>query len=328
MGGRVHSVDVAKGVLIALVVFGHVLEAVGAWTDPALYWVVAGIYTFHMPGFVFLTGVTAKTSNLLVRVARLLVLLLVFQVAYTVPLKLVTGSYPVGILDPFWLLWFLLSMACWTLLLPLVQRAPHFWLVGSVAVGLLAGMVPWVGYPLGLSRTLVFFPFFIAGHLWGARLFRWAAGVPSRWKMAAGATLVVVVAMVASSHLTPGWFFGSLGYTPLGVDPTQGIATRAMLLGGATLATFLLVVAVPNRESRTSRVGATSLAVFLLHGFVIVLFQTELAAFAGMDWWVLLGAAVVLSVALVAVFSHPLFDRVVRAVTEVLISPVRRVTAR
>ena len=45
--------DNLKGILIFLVVFGHLLELVGG---PAAAWLYRLIYSFHMPAFVFCSG--------------------------------------------------------------------------------------------------------------------------------------------------------------------------------------------------------------------------------------------------------------------------------
>lgn len=49
--------DNLKGILIFLVVFGHLLELVGG---PAAAWLYRLIYSFHMPAFVFCSGWFAR----------------------------------------------------------------------------------------------------------------------------------------------------------------------------------------------------------------------------------------------------------------------------
>lgn len=81
---RTPYIDNTKAVLIALVVFGHLLESVSFSGKTMLY---IAIYTFHMPAFVFLSGLCFKKGTPWVR--KLLAPYLVYQAIYTfmVPMK-------------------------------------------------------------------------------------------------------------------------------------------------------------------------------------------------------------------------------------------------
>ncbi|MDO4294736.1 MAG: acyltransferase family protein [bacterium] len=57
MPTRKTEIDVAKGFALFLVVFGHVLESHGLWFN----W----IFTFHMPAFFFLSGMTFRPEKYL-----------------------------------------------------------------------------------------------------------------------------------------------------------------------------------------------------------------------------------------------------------------------
>lgn len=47
-------IDAVRGFAVVLVVLGHVLQ--GSLTEPRSHWIYRGIYSFHMPLFVFLSG--------------------------------------------------------------------------------------------------------------------------------------------------------------------------------------------------------------------------------------------------------------------------------
>src|SRR5699024_12168002 len=62
-------------------------------------------------------------------------------------------------------MWFLLSLFGWHILLILFKRLPAVWsILISVAIGIAVGYTDLFGYGLSMSRTLVFFPFFLAGY--------------------------------------------------------------------------------------------------------------------------------------------------------------------
>ncbi|WP_426755412.1 acyltransferase family protein [Myxococcus sp. Y35] len=240
---RIPLFENVRGLLILLVVMGHALEPL-LEREPLARALYTGLYLFHIPAFAFLSGHLTRAESgarALWSVAwGLLAPLAVFQVLYVVfdAWVLGRGWSLHWLLQPYWLLWFLLSLASWRMLLPLLLRLPGPW-VWAVALSLGAGLLPWVGYPFSLSRTLVFLPCFVAGYL-----------MPRHWLLAPTAsrarsvTLAAVllvglgagVGAMAMGHLpTPAlqWLYGSVGYAPLGATPLTGMAARLALLGGA-----------------------------------------------------------------------------------------------
>lgn len=107
---RDQRLDSAKGILIGLVVLGHLLEATSAWNADIIRLPLTMIYMFHMPAFVFLAGVTAKRDNLPRRIGAFLVLLLTFQGLYFAAVQLLPLEREFSPVMPFWILWFLLGM--------------------------------------------------------------------------------------------------------------------------------------------------------------------------------------------------------------------------
>ena len=97
------------------------------------------IYSFHMPAFVFLAGITAKSTRLPERVLTFLVLLftvlpLLWEMMWVFDLN---PDY--DLLTPFWYTWFLLSMACWIITVPFINdshahsSSPRWWWGSSAA---------------------------------------------------------------------------------------------------------------------------------------------------------------------------------------------------
>lgn len=105
-----HRLDVAKGALIILVVLGHLLEATAGWEARTTRLPLTAIYMFHMPAFVFLAGITAKSTQLPRRIGVFLVLLVVFQTLYFFAVPLLGLERTFSLVRPFWILWFLLAM--------------------------------------------------------------------------------------------------------------------------------------------------------------------------------------------------------------------------
>ena len=102
--------------------------------------------------------------------ATLVLPYLVFQGVYLfIEAKLTHGAFAYRVVQPYWVMWYLLSLATWRVLLPAVMgmRRP---IAITSAVALLVGLLPDIGYGFSLSRTFVFLPFFVAGHVLGSRV--------------------------------------------------------------------------------------------------------------------------------------------------------------
>lgn len=269
--GRDPWLDNARFLLIALVVFGHLLEPLREshrWLDAGYHF----IYTFHMPAFAFLSGAVAHAtpdSRLFRSVGfRLLWPYLIFQGLYA--LVALSPTWPdtgaTSVVTPYWLLWYLLSLACWRVMLPFFARLRHRLLIAT-AVAVVAGCFSDIGYSLSLSRTLVFFPLFLLGWMAAHGL---RATQPSwRARVAAVGLLVAVFAVVAWLRPDARWLYGSYGYSDLGSAMLPGMAIRLLLLATAAACTWACLTLVPRGPTWFSGFGARSLGAYVLQGFVI-----------------------------------------------------------
>lgn len=304
-------IDNAKGVLIFLVVLGHYLEAVGGWDNPYLGAILSIIYLFHMPAFVFLTGVTAKKDRLGERIANLAIILVVFQFAYVVLEVISDGEWPVGLFQPFWILWFLLSLIWWTLLLPLIARVPYAFAI-SIVIAAVAGLYPWDGYQLSVMRTLTFLPFFVGGVLHGSRIIA-ALQAYAQWRFLAALIFVATAVVVIPWGLEKEWFYRSTSYTDLGIDGLTGSLISAAFLLLTTTSMFAFLACMTSKPSYVSVVGQNSLAVFVFHGFAVGIVRKVIALNgppAG-PWG--LAFAIVAAVITTLVFAKPVFNAKIRA---------------
>lgn len=158
-GGRIALFDNIKGILIILVVLGHIAHPIHN-ENPVLSAVFDIIYLFHMPLFVFMSGLFAKGAyrggKLNVdRILSFLVLGFGFQIA----LALVNGAAltPARILSFTSAPWYLVSMAWWYALTPALSHlGPQRGLALALAASLLWGMVDLSSGLLAISRTIAF----------------------------------------------------------------------------------------------------------------------------------------------------------------------------
>ena len=268
--------DNAKLVLIFLVVFGHMIQPFieGSRGINTLYmW----IYTFHMPAFIFLAGFFAKGSGnkaYIVNLAKkLLVPYLIFQFLYTVFYFYIgKNGWQNGVFEPHWSLWFLCSLFGWHILLALFKKIPAIFSVSlAVLIGLLVGYFGEIGHTFSLSRTFLFFPFFLLGY--------WITEDHVMWlkrKSVKIASLIVLFVVGVAIYFAPdfnsGWLLASKSYGDLGMPAFGGLARLLVYITSAIMAMSVLAW-IPQRHTKITHFGTRTLYVYLLHGFLIQLFR-------------------------------------------------------
>lgn len=250
-----------KLLLIICVVYGHWIEPF-VREEPMLLAQYRMIYLFHMPLFAWLSGLFLKSGGACIRtVKRTLPVYLICQTA-----AVLLGNGQVRWHTPWWHLWYLLSTVCWA-------GAAWLWfrfgkgrggwliLVLSLAAGCLAGEARWLSRVMSGSRTVVFFPYFWLGVLTPGDISREKLRVPSLAVLGAmGGVMAWVWENAGTVFLYQAAPFGSVENGPL------------LRLGcyGTGFALGMMVLAwLPGRRFRFTRMGADTMAVYLLHGVIV-----------------------------------------------------------
>ena len=177
------KLDNAKGILITLVVIGHMLLPIQGTTRGVTNFFYM-IYTFHMPAFVFISGLLAQRIYTRVPKGRFnlrrwcstLWLYLLFQFILffsEIPAYGRTTRFP-DFLHTSGAPWYLLALLLWYLMIPFFYAYRNFpysliaWIlltIMSLAGGYLAsGTLAGLGDFLALDRVIAFAPFFFAGY--------------------------------------------------------------------------------------------------------------------------------------------------------------------
>ncbi|MBR4793267.1 MAG: acyltransferase family protein [Bacteroidaceae bacterium] len=164
---RDDSIDCIKGFLIFLVVFGHfVIIGLTTFDNKAIY---SFIYLFHMPLFVFISGLLTKRKE---KEAfkqgwfGLFETFMAFSVYYSV---LLYGMFDVSIsylLTPVWILWYLCSLLTYRFFFHFIdihKYNPLLVVFLSFVVAIISGFVPFVDEKFAFNRTCTFLPFFVLG---------------------------------------------------------------------------------------------------------------------------------------------------------------------
>ncbi len=247
--------------LLYLVVYGHWVEPqIGG--SPLLLTQYRWIYFVHMPLFAFLSGLFLNREKDCLRLlGRCLPL---YGLTQLLAIALTGGDATLW--TPWWHLWYLLSCSVWAGLGWLWfrfgrGRGKLLILAVAVLVGLLAGYVPWLDRTLSGSRTLVFFPYFWLGLI---------CSPDTAWHQYRPWGLLALALGVGAGLLWGGQIPVSFLYQAATYGRVEhGAVLRLVCYGLGVLLGFFLLTAAPTSRLPLTRMGADTMAAYLLHGPVV-----------------------------------------------------------
>ena len=292
---REYQYDTLRFLLIALVVLGHLLELAEGFPCRELLYAV--IYSFHMPAFLFLSGMFARFDRINY-IFGLALPYLVLQTLYTSFVHALGDPYVhVEFSRPYWLLWYLFALMVYTALLPVYdspsRRGRALLLAASVLLALLAGNDPGIGYQWSASRIVVFQPWFLLGYYyrretaWRERLEGMTPLPRAGMAAAAAACCVVLEWLVFRCGVSAKMMLGAYPYGELNYGWPQRLLVMCCSAGMILL---LFAVAAPCLKRRLpllTTLGQNSLSIYLLHGFFIQLLRLRFPWLLSSPWQVL-----------------------------------------
>jgi fucose 4-O-acetylase-like acetyltransferase len=272
MKTREYVFDNAKGFLIFCVVLGHMLE--GNLTGVSRYLYIL-IYSFHMPFFIFLSGYFAKyDAKKMLR--KLVMPYLCLQWIACFAETIATGKQ-MSFTTPVWILWYLYALIVWKMLIPFIttekmmRRLAIF--VCSVAVALVAGFDSSIGYEMGLSRIVVFFPYFLLGYYLKdaermmPKLYRLYKNLKKEHCLLF-LLIIWLIVIFLGDKIDYRWLYGSYCYEALSYGPLQ--RAGLYLIGMGQIAALLKLMS--RKETVLCRIGQKSMRIYLCHPvFVLAL---------------------------------------------------------
>lgn len=323
MSNRIAKWDNLKAVLIFLVVFAHLFRPAYK-VYPILKAIFFYIYLFHMPAFIFVSGLFSKNAVKKHNYDRVFSFFLVYLVTkfllwFTNVLladDLVKDLPYTNLFREGGVAWYGLAMCVFLLTTMFLERyrIPNLMVV-SIALGCLAGYCRDVGSVSSMSRILVFYPFFLAGYaLEPKQILR----VTEHWysRMLSVAVLVAAcwLCLQYQEVLTPYTEFlkSKTSFIDLGELAPYGGLLRLAFYGVAFLLTFCLIAVIPNVPIPVvSTVGQRTLPIYMFHYALVTYFYKGfvLKDWVLANWPNLYGLAyAVISLLIVLVFASKPFD--------------------
>ncbi|TYS15771.1 acyltransferase family protein [Rossellomorea vietnamensis] len=278
---RNYYFDNAKVILIFLVVFGHFIRSF-IENDPYVLALYKTLYTFHMPAFIIVSGFFAKgfyKKGYIPKLFKKLIMpYLLFQVIYSIYYYFLynRNSLTIDIYDPQWSLWFLLSLFCWNILLYLFVRKWNLTrnnaLFIAFAVGIAIGFIDSISNYLSLSRTFVLFPLFLLGYYLKKEHFTMLRS--NRVRIASAVIpAAVFIFMISVPEFSDKWLLGSKSYEQLGGKDIFSPLSRSGVYLLNIIMAFSFFSFVPKSRHFFTKWGASTLYVYLIHGFFVKFFR-------------------------------------------------------
>lgn len=322
MAKRVEKWDLLKFFLIFTVVLGHIAEFY-IYESQTMENLFLFIYTFHMPLFIFISGLFSKRTikeNRFDKIAGYLLVYLFIKLLFMLYNLVRYKVFSLNLFNDGGLPWFIFAMFVLPLITCAVKKVKAPIVLGvSLLISLVVGYIEPVGTVLSLSRIIVFFPFFYVGYITDLeKLTRLTDKKPVRF---AGAAILVLL-FIAAFGFGEYWDYLRALFTGKNSYYTDAIAQHlpyAFLLRLScylisALACFSLIAVTPNhsRYRIFATCGKRTISVYVFHYFVLYLlldhFRLKGILAEMLPSWILV-IIIPLSVGIVIMLSLNLFYR-------------------
>ena len=280
---RDYCIDALKMLLIVLVIYGHIPlldgfihDGLSIECDTPTMVTVKGIYAFHMPLFVMISGYFSKRRMIgeqLCKSANLLKLFLIFHCLDLFLNWCYSGTTPGWheMIYPSFALWYLLCLFYWRIMICFV---PKHWsrktiVRSSVAIALAIGFVPIHG-ELGFHRFFSFMPYFLVGHYYGATLLEKAQQIAHKITPPILLLLIILtIVTIVGVSFNPRWL--DVIISPF--SDIKDLPLRLMYIAYSSLLCFAIVILLKYKNvwshNLISSLGKDTLFFYLYHPYVL-----------------------------------------------------------
>ncbi len=266
--------DNLKAILIFLVVFCHGIEKCHEFWGGILTAIHCEILCFLMPTFIFVQGFFSK------RIARddkkrriilnYIILYFVFQI---IKMVIFEKKY---IFSPQYGNWFLVACILWYAIIPLFDRMKwQYGIISAVLMALLWGTNPAKNNILGLSRVIVYFPYFLCGFYCSPEL---VEKIKSKKGRIVGALMLIPMlhfAYLYCQRVPYAMLQANTCYGDMKLGRIEGLYLRAIWFCICILMSFCFLALIPRRNVKLlDKIGTRTLAIYMFHMVLYaVLFQ-------------------------------------------------------
>lgn len=270
---RIHYWDNLKGLLIFLVVIGHILIRYDNNLAENLRVV---IYAFHMPLFAYVLGIFAEKSynkspdRVTKTIVRMFLLYLFIEtIYYYFTIYILEVDLLKSYVYPYYTYWWLIFIIQVNLMIPLFKYfKPYVFMIVSFIALLYAGTDPKIGTYLSFGRLIYFLPFFLLGFYFNEKK---VLKFVKQWKYVLYVVgLVAAVILAKLPGITSTYFGGTESYKALKQTTLEGMTWRVEGYLFTIIISLCVMAFIPMKKLVVaSFLGRNSLTIYLTHGMVL-----------------------------------------------------------
>lgn len=283
-----------KGLLIFLVVFGHLIEV---YKD-TFHYLYVFIYSFHMPLFILISGYLAKRIDRK-KIFNFLLLYLIFETIFNSIMSVISGVLQTNFAIPYFHLWYLLSMITWYLLaFPLTKKKLNLTtklivLTVTLSISLFSRYIDIEGlnnYFLSYQRSLTFLFFFFLGFVLDTKDMKKVYSLIKNKIVICSASILAIMSLMlaANTEELELIFMGAFNVNTSGLSDSQYFVQITMGLFISVFMCFVIMNMITSRTSFLTRWGDNSLYIFIFHAFFVIPIKTFPAVLGGINTMLLL----------------------------------------
>lgn len=279
---RLLKYDNLRGLAIFLVVIGHVMAP---FTDFFFFSSIGKvIFTIHMPLLFFISGYFSKIkeNNGTNAFKSVFIPYILFVTLWILFAMIILGSgfpkFPYVI--PARGLWYLLSLFCMRLFLPIFVKIKHvFWIM--IICALLIGCISVDENYLSFLKTMYYLPFFMLGYYFKNSNHYFSLNIYPKIKKLGNdiknfilnhkylifALLIafLMCIFVIFSDFPKGFFSFELSYVQMKLSRKIGLIMRLGVMASSILIIIILNYLMTNKHTIFTKIGVNSLAIYVLH---------------------------------------------------------------
>lgn len=278
---RIAYFDNAKGILIIFIILAHVLSLCSSYYNYSDdFFKFATL--FMLQCFFFISAYFASKSKTpkKKRIINLLKTYLVWQTIITIYYAFVLNivEFNLNYMIPRYTLWFLITMIFYNLSESILEKINYRIMIPlSILIGLLAGFIPWVGEILSLSRTFVFFSFYVIGYY--AKDLNLLEKIRTKRIKIISIILFVIILMLILNFdniLSIKILKGKYSYFDIdSFNIWMACGQRFLFYILSIIVSVGFLNLVPKKESFLTILGKNTLYIYLTQGMILKTFVTE-----------------------------------------------------
>ena len=269
--------DNARFILVALVVLGHLISP-GRQESDVIYYANNFLGSFRMPALILITGYFSKRfykEGFITKITlAVLVPYLIFQSIYSLMNDVLYNhdEFMINIFSPSYAMWFLLSLYFWNIMLFVFSKMKHPIIIAFI-IGIGIGWLDNAGHYLSVSRTFVFFPFFLIGHYLKPGHFEWVKKDKAK--------IFSIIAVVISFSIMFNFGLYEARTYLLAKYPYTEIASSYLAGSGIRMVFYIVMFCgilaflpwMPKKETFFTKLGRRTAYIYILHIFFMKLLR-------------------------------------------------------